>query len=113
MSFETTYDGNWRRIPPSFPGLAQRLECLVEAAEHLGAELARRSVDPAALVQRRALAEVGRQLLHLHRVARHDAEGLDVHDEAGRRALHPARDHRPVGQPVVGGVDLHRENRSA
>ena len=88
--------------------LTQRLERLVEAPEDLGAELARRSVDPAAVVDGRALAEVGRELLGLHRMAGHDAEGLHVHDEAGRRALDPARDHRLVGEPVVGGVDLDR-----
>ena len=41
-------------VPP------QRLERLVEAAEDLGPELARRAVDAAALVDGRALAQVGR-----------------------------------------------------
>ena len=87
-------------VPP------QRLERRVEAAEDLGPELARRPVDPAALVDRRSLAQVGRELLDLDRVPRHHAEGLHVHDEALGGALVPAPDHLLVGEPVVGRVRL-------
>jgi hypothetical protein len=84
----------------------ERLERLVEAAEDLGPELARRAVDPAALVHRRSLAQVGRKLLDLDRVPRHHAEGLHVHDEAFRGALVPVPDHLLVRQPVVSRVRL-------
>jgi hypothetical protein len=87
---------------------AKRLERLVEAAEDLRAKLARRPVHPTALVRRRGVPEVGRELLELHRVAGHHPEGLHVHDEAVRGPLRPALRHRPVGEAVVGGVHLHR-----
>src|SRR3954469_14555061 len=60
---------------------AERLEHLEEAAEHLAAELARRPVDAAALVHRHLVAEVLRNRLDLHRVARHQPERLHVHRE--------------------------------
>ena len=92
--------------PAQLAGRAQRLERLEEAAEDLGAKLSRRAVDPAALVLRRLVAQVGRELLDLHRVPGHDAERLHVHHEPVRRALGPALDHLLGGQAVVGRVDL-------
>src|SRR5713101_7717473 len=61
---------------------AQRLERLEKAAEDLAAELARRAVDPAALVHRHRVTEILGQHLELHRMSRHQSERLDVHDEA-------------------------------
>ena len=91
--------------PAELPGRAQRLEGLVEALEDLGAVFARRPLDPAAGVGG-DVTQVGRELVDLDRVARHDAERLDVHREGVRRPLGPVRDHRRVGQAVVGGVCL-------
>ena len=92
--------------PAELARLPQRLERLVEAPEDLGPELARRPVDPPARVERRGLAQVGRQLLGLDRVARHHAERLHVHDEALGRALGPVLHQVLVRQPVVGRVRL-------
>ena len=92
--------------PAELARLAQRLQRLVEAAEDLGPELARRPVDAAARVERRRLAQVGRQLLGLDRVARHHAEGLHVHHEPVGRALGPVLHHVLVREPVVGRVRL-------
>ena len=91
--------------PPELSGRAQRLERLAKAAEHLGSVLARRPVDAAAGIGW-DVAEVGRELVDLDRMPGHDAEGLDVHREAGRRPFGPVRDHRRVRQAVVGGVCL-------
>ena len=95
-------------MPPSLPGAAQRLEALEEAAEHLAAQLARRPVDLAALVDGHRVAQVFRQHLELHGMPRHQAERLDVHREAVRRAVCPALDHRLARKPVVRRVDLDR-----
>ena len=84
-------------MPPSLPVAAQRLERREEAAEHLAAQLARRPVDAAALVHRHRVAQILRQHLELDRVARHQAERLHVHREAGRRAVGPALHHRLAG----------------
>jgi hypothetical protein len=98
--------------PTELARLPQRLERLVEAAEDLGTELTRRPVDTSARVERRRLAQVGRQLLGLDRVPRHHAEGLHVHDEPLGRALGPVLDHVLVRKPVVGRVRLdHVEER--
>ena len=48
-------------------------------------------------------AHLGGQGLEPGAVAGHGSEGLDVEDEARRRALHPARDVADVGDGVVGG----------
>ena len=93
-------------MPPSLPVASQRLERLEETAEHFTAQLARRAVDAAALVHRHLRAQVLRQHLELHRVARHQAERLHVHDEPGRRSLGPALHHRLARQPVVRRVHL-------
>ena len=90
------------------PSRAKRLERRPEPPEDLGAKLTRRPVDPAAIVLRRLVAQVRRQLLDLHGMPGHDAERLDVHDEAVGRALGPALDHLLDGQPVVGRVHLDR-----
>ncbi len=90
------------------PAGPERLERLEEPAEDLGAKLTRGPVDAAAIVLRRLVAQVRRQLLDLHRMPRHDAERLDVHDEPVGRALGPALDHLLDRQPVVGRVDLDR-----
>src|SRR5581483_7435013 len=87
---------------------AQRLERLEEATEHLAAQLARRAVDAAALVDGHLRAQVLGQDLDLHGMACHQPEGLHVHDEPGRRPLRPALDRRLHRQPVVGRVDLDR-----
>ena len=72
------------------PGRPQRLERVEELAEDVRAQLARRPVDAAALVDRHALAQVGRQLLELHRMARHQPERLHVHHEpVGVRSAQP------------------------
>ncbi len=94
--------------PAELPALAQRLERVEELAEDDRPLLARRPVDAPALVDRHALAEVGRHLLELHRVARHEAERLHVHDESVRRPVGPALDHLAVGDAVEGRVDLDR-----
>src|SRR5207344_270772 len=78
--------------PAQLPGLPQRLERVVKAAEDLGPELAWRAVDAAALVYGRLLAQVWRELLDLDRVPCHHPECLHVHDEAVGRPLGPARD---------------------
>ena len=87
---------------------AQRLECLAEAPEDLAAKLPRRAIDPAALVDRRLVAEVGRELLLLHGMAGHHAERLHVHHEVVRGLVGPARRHRLGRKPVVGRVELDR-----
>ena len=79
---------------------------LEELAEDGRARLARRAVDAAARVDRQALAQVGRHLLELHRVARHQPERLDVHHEAVRRAVGPALHHLLGRDAVVRRVDL-------
>ena len=79
--------------PAELPGRAQRLERCSEPAEDLGAKLARGPVDPAAIVLRRLVAQVRRQLLDLHGMPGHHAERLNVHDEPVGRALGPALDH--------------------
>src|SRR5882672_6141968 len=63
------------------PLAPQRLERLEKAAEHLAAELARRAVDLTALVHRHGVTEILGQHLELHRMSRHQAERLYVHDE--------------------------------
>ena len=95
-------------MPPSLPVDAQRLERGEEAAEHLAAQLARRPVDAAALVDGHRVAQILRQHLDLHRMARHQAERLDVHREAVGRAVGPALHHRLARQAVVRRVDLDR-----
>ena len=87
-------------------GRAQRLERLQEAAEDLAAELARGPLDAAAVVGRRVVAQIRRERLQLDRMARHEAERLDVHDEVVRRPLRPAADHFLGREAVVSGVDL-------
>jgi hypothetical protein len=91
--------------PPELAGRAERFEGVVKAGEHLGAVLARRPVDATASVSR-DIAQVGRELVDLDRMARHYAEGLHVHREPGRRPLGPVLDHLPIWQPVVGRVRL-------
>ena len=95
-------------MPPSFPALAQRLQRREELPEDARAGLGRRPVDAAAVVDRQPFAQVGRHLLELHRVARHQPERLHVHDEAGRRAVGPALHHRLGRDAVVGRIDLDR-----
>jgi hypothetical protein len=92
--------------PAELAGLAQRLERAEELAEDHGSELARRPVDAAALVDGHSLAQLGRQLLEPHRMARHQPERLHVHDEAVGRPVGPALHRRALRQPVVGGIDL-------
>ena len=83
--------------PAELPGPPQRLERAEELAEDDPAQLPRRPVDPAAGVDRHAVAQVGRQLLEPHRMPGHQPEGLHVHHEPGRRAVGPALHHRLVG----------------
>jgi hypothetical protein len=85
----------------------QRLERVMEAAEDFGPKLARRTVDPAAPVERRLVAQVGWKLLDLHRMACHHAEGLHVDDEPVGRPLVPVSHHLLGGEAVVGRVRLH------
>src|SRR5207237_838072 len=68
--------------------------------------LARRPLDAALVVGGRVAAQVGRQLLELRRMARHQRERLHVHDEAVGRPLRPAGDHLLRRQPVERRVDL-------
>ena len=103
---KTTYGGNCIRIPPSLPvsrsgSSASWKRRKISARNSRGG----RSMRPRSST-RRLLAQVGRELLELHRVARHHAEGLHVHDEALGRPLGPVLDHLPVGQAVVGRVRL-------
>ena len=102
------YDGNWSRMPPSFPADAEGLERCVEAREDLRAQLARRAVDPAALVHGRRVAELGREDVRFHRMPRHHPEGLHVHDESLGDPLGPFGDEVLLGQAVVGRVHLDR-----
>ena len=94
--------------PAELARAPQRLERLEEAPEDLAAQLARRPVDAAALVDRHRVAEILRNRLRLHRMPRHQSERLDVHREAGRRPLGPALDRGLRRQPVVRRVDLDR-----
>src|SRR5262249_22225276 len=48
------------------------------------------------------------KLLEPYRMAGHQPERLDVHDEPGRRAVGPALHRRRLGHAVVGRVDLDR-----
>ena len=89
-------------------GGAERFERGEEAAKDLGAELARRAVHTTALVAWHLVTEVFRQYLRLHGMARHQAEGLDVHCEAVRDSLGPTLHHRIARQPVEGRVDFDR-----
>ena len=98
--------GELEQDPAQLSLRPERAECRQEALEHLAAELAGRPVDAAFLVGRRLVAQVGRQRLELHRMARHQAEGLDVHHEPIGRPLGPALHHRIHGQAVVRRVDL-------
>ena len=93
-------------MPAELARLAQRLERVEELAEDAGARLARRPVDAAACIDRQALAQVGRHLLELHRMPRHQPERLDVHHEPVRRALGPAAHHLLGRHAVVRRVDL-------
>src|SRR6185437_9168517 len=70
-----------KQDPSEFPCRSQRLERSEEPAEDLAAKLPRRPLDAPALVGRRLVAQVGRERLHLDRMACHQAERLDVHDE--------------------------------
>jgi hypothetical protein len=103
---EATYGRNWKGAA-SLPA-AQRLERLAKTAEDFGAELTRRAVDAAALVDGRRIAQVGRKLFLLDRVPGHDAECLDMHDEVVGRPLHPPCGHGLDRKPVVGRVELDR-----
>src|SRR4029079_8682119 len=85
-------DVRWelKQDPSELPCRSQRLERSKEPAEDLSAKLPRWALDAPALVGRRLVAEVGRQRLDLDRMACHQPESLDVHDESVRRALAPA-----------------------
>src|SRR6266508_2090779 len=71
----------------------QRLERFEEAAEDLAAKLPRGTLDTSAVVDWSVVPEIGRERFELHRVAGHQAESLDVHDEALGCPLRPALDH--------------------
>ena len=88
----TETGGGSRRACRSSGGARARRE----AAEDLGPELARRPVDPAALVHRHHVAQILGQRLDLDGVPRHQPERLHVHREAGRRPLGPRADERGV-----------------
>src|SRR4029077_2084179 len=90
-----------KQDPSELPRRSPRVERSKEPTEDLTAKLPRRPLDAPSLVRRRLVAQVGRQRLNLDRMARHQAERLDVHDESVRRALGPALHHLLVGQPVV------------
>src|SRR5262245_61191720 len=92
--------------PAELAGRTERFERFAEASEDLRAKLPRGPLEPSPVVHRRSLAQVRRQLLELHGMARHRPEGLDVHDEAVRRPLRPPGDHLLDRQPVIGRVDL-------
>jgi hypothetical protein len=98
--------GELNEDAPELPRAPDRLERLVEASEDLAAELARRPIDPAALVDRSFASQVGRKLLELDGVAGHEPEGLHVEDEVGRRPLAPLLDGFRLREAVVGGIDL-------
>ena len=86
--------------------LAQRLQRAVEAAEHLGAQLPWRPVDPAAVVDRHHVAQVLGQRLELDRMARHQPERLHVHREVLGCPLGPVGHELRVREAVVGRVRL-------
>ena len=102
------YGGNWSRIPPSLPRSRSGSTRAGEAAEDLGAELARRPIDAPAVVDRHHVPQVLGQRLELDGMAGHQPERLHVHREALGCPLGPVADELRIGQPVVRRVRLDR-----
>ena len=90
------------------PGLLERPDGIREAAEDLGAELPRRALHAAAMVERDRVAKIRRQLLGLDRVPGHHPERLHVEHEALRRPPRPGGSRVRAREGVVAGVHLDR-----
>jgi hypothetical protein len=88
--------------------VAERRQRVEEFAEDGAARVTRRTVDASAVVDGQTFAQLGRHLLELHRMARHQPERLHVHDESFGRALRPAAHHLLGRHAVERRVDLHR-----
>ncbi len=102
--------GNWNSTAPSLPaGLERRQRPAVGLPEQVlggGRQVAQVDVALAGGRRRQQSLELGRQPLGRGAVAGEQGEGLDVEDEAGRRALDPELSVALVRRRVEGGVDL-------